>query len=213
MKKITLSLLIVLLGTLVMAQDEDLAGDEKNEFKTVFQRKGEKIFVTGFGGPVMAFTSIGKDFAHMMGGGGGILVNNFFFGGYGVGLTTPIDYLNDNDGTQGTYSLEFGHGGLWTGFIVARKRPVHLSVSSQFGWGNVSQRVKTQPDLSPATQEPVFVVTPIVEIELNFSQFIKVGLGASTSLVRGAGIVYTPYRSEDFLQPSVYLTFKFGYFN
>ena len=162
----------------------------------------------------MTFGAIGNDFAHMMGGGGGIQVNNLFFGGYGVGLTTPMDYKKAEDEIR-TYStsLEFGHGGLWAGIIIARKKPIHLSLSSQFGWGKIEQRLDSEYGLEPVTSEEVFVITPIAELEMNFSHFFKVGIGTSTSLVRGRGITYTPYERKDFLKPSVYLSFKFGWFN
>lgn len=215
MKRLTTFILAILIGTIVFAQDDDSSVKGK-EFKTIFHRTDGKIFISGFGGPQMAFTSIGNDFAHMMGGGGGIIVNNFFFGGYGLGLTTPIQYkysTNNNETGVPEYSLEYSHGGFWLGFIIARRKPIHLSVSSQFGWGMLAQRESTNPDFAPVTQEPLFVISPIVELEMNLSHFFKVGIGGSTSLVRSPGISRTPYEAKDFLKPSVFVSFKFGWFN
>ncbi|MBN1949607.1 MAG: hypothetical protein JW801_00285 [Bacteroidales bacterium] len=215
MKNLIFILLFLFARIALFAQDEYTGGETDREFETVFHREKGDLFISGFGGPQMAFSAIGDNFAHYMGGGGGVIVNNFFFGGYGVGLTTPVVYKNSastSDIPGIRYNIEFGHGGLWTGFILARKRPVHLSVSTQFGWGEISQ-VEYSYDYDPISSESVFVLTPIIELEMNLSHFFKVGIGGSTSLVSGNGIIQTPYEVSDFLKPSVYLTFKFGWFN
>ena len=74
MKKWAFLSLLMVLTVPLWSQDDD-----PNEFKTIFQGSGDDISISGFGGPMMSFTSIGESFAHMMGGGGGILINNFFF--------------------------------------------------------------------------------------------------------------------------------------
>lgn len=182
---------------------------QNNEFKTIFQQDTDKPpFISGFGGPMMVFTSIDGHFAHLMGGGGGVIINNFFFGGYGLGLTTPIPYKSEPD-----YNLEFGHGGLMGGIILGSNRPVHLSFSSLFGWGSISESDPTIAGLDEITSYPVFVVTPLIELEFNFSRFLKVGAGSSMSFVNGLGVEQTTYSVRDFAKPSVFLSFKFGWFN
>lgn len=215
MKRITACILILFFGISVFAQDDAEALSNENEFGTVFRRGNDKLFISGFGGPVMSFASVGDNFAHMMGGGGGVIVNNFFFGGYGVGLTTPVDYIGyeDVNDPDSAFSVEFGHGGLWTGFIIAPKRPFHLSLSAQFGWGAISQLKVSQYDLAPVSSARVFVITPIAEIEMNFSHFLKVGIGTGMSYLRGPGIDRTAYQVRDFIKPSVFVSFKFGWFN
>ena len=150
-----------------------------------------------------------------MGGGGGIMINNFFFGGYGLGMTTPITYKGYENVQSGekSYNLEFGHGGFWTGYIVGSNKPLHLSVSALAGWGDIS-RVEKQDYYNPASEEnnAVFVVTPIAELEMNFSKFFKLGIGSSVSFVMGPGIDNTAYATRDFAKPSVFLSFKFGWF-
>jgi len=201
MKKFAFLITGILIMSLAHAQD--------NEFKTIFQRNDDKpLIVSGFGGPMMAFTSIGDNFAHLMGGGGGVMLNNFFIGGYGLGLTTPIPYKNESE-----HNLEFGHGGFWFGFILGSNRPVHLSISSLAGWGNISESDPNIVGLDQLPSYPVFVVTPIVEVELNFSRFFKMGAGTSISFVNGPGIEQTIYSFRDFAKPSVFLSFKFGWFN
>ena len=201
MKKLAIVITGILVHILpIQAQDQ--------EFKTIFQRDPDKpVFISGFGGPMMVFTSIDGHFAHLMGGGGGVIINNFFFGGYGLGLTTSIPAKDATD-----YNLEYGHGGLMCGVILGSNRPVHLSVSSLFGWGNISGS-DPQNLAFDLVSYPVFVVTPVVEVELNFSRFFKLGAGTSMSFVNGEGIEQTPYTVRDFAKPSVFLSFKFGWFN
>jgi hypothetical protein len=208
MKKLTIIMLFFVVGYALHAQDD--------EFKTIFNRQENKpLRISGFGGPMMTFTTVGDKFAHMMGGGGGIMINSFFFGGYGLGMTTPITYKgyeNVQPGERG-YTLQFGHGGFWTGYILASKKPVHMSISSLIGWGDISRIDKSDyVNSEPAETNAIFVVTPIAELELNFSKFFKLGIGSTVSFVMGPGVDNTPYTSRDFAKPSVFLSFKFGWF-
>lgn len=207
MKKFASLMTILVFGLTALAQTEDRFGNQDDEFKTIFQRNNGEIQVSGFGGPMMSFSTIDGNFAHMMGGGGGVIVNDFFFGGYGMGLTTTIDYKGEDD-----YYLDYGHGGMWVGYVFASQKPIHLSISSQFGWGSIT-RILANVDFEDKTGKTVFVVTPIAEVELNFSRYLKVGIGSSASFVSGQGISEPGYNMKDFIKPSVFLSFKFGWFN
>lgn len=208
MKKLTFILVLLIVGYNLSAQDD--------EFRTIFQKDERSVKISGFGCPMMAFTGVGNSFAHMMGGGGGVIINNFFIGGYGMGMTTPITYKGYEhiDPGETSYYLGFGHGGFWTGYIFNSKKPIHLSLSTLIGWGEIAQ-VDKELDYSEyelQNGEMIFVVTPVAEIELNFSKFFKLGIGSSLSFVMGPGIDETPYTTSDFLKPSVFLSFKFGWF-
>ncbi len=202
MKKLTCLLLISALCTFIFAQDD--------EFKTIFNRDQTKpLKISGFGGPMMSFGTINGNFAHMMGGGGGVIINNLFVGGYGMGLTTQNYYINQSSYQHDSTYLGYGHGGFWIGYIILPKKAMHLSVSSLLGWGNISEQI--QPDMESIHNYPVFVITPFAELELNFSKFLKVGLGSSFSLVRE--LKYdSGYSSRDFMSPTFFLSFKFGWF-
>ena len=201
MKKIWLILICVLTVGSSFAQDE--------EFKTIFKKdENKKVRISGFGGPMMIFTAIGDDFAHMMGGGGGIIIGNSFFGGYGFGKTNKITYKHNDQ-----YNMNFGHGGFWVGHVFAPNKPIHLSLSVQTGWGNITQGISLDDgDFEDISSKSVFVLTPIAEIELNFSRFFILGVGSSVSYVSGSGIKDTAYTVNDFFKPSVYVSFKFGWF-
>lgn len=200
-----LSLLLLLLASGVLWAQED-------DFRTIFNRddKDKKDWrISGFGGPIMQFTSVQGNFAHMMGGGGAVTINDFYFGGYGLGMTTQVPYKNQED----EFHLDFGHGGLWFGYVLKPNSPVHLDFSTLMGWGAVSRTLNTEDfDIEPASSDPVFVITPVMEVELNFSRFFRLGAGASFSYVSGAGISRTAYTWKDFGNPAFFLSFRFGYF-
>ena len=115
MKKLTFISILILTGLLAKAQEDYYPDQNRDEFRTIFQRNDGRTTVSGFGGPLMTFGSIDGQFAHMMGGGGGVILNDFFFGGFGLGMTTNIPYINDE-----LYNVDFGYGGLWFGYNGSR---------------------------------------------------------------------------------------------
>ena len=202
MKKYLVLILCICYASYSAAQDD--------EFRTIFKRNGDKnIKITAFGGPMMEFTSVGNDFCHMMGGGGALMIGNTFFGGYGFGKTNSTSYKYDPN-----YRLNYGYGGLWMGYVIAPNAPVHLSLSGQMGWGAISKAQKF-PDgnLQNIESQSVFVLTPIAEVEFNFSRLFKLGIGASYNWVTGEGITNTPYTTNDLSKPAIYMSFKFGWFH
>ncbi len=165
----------------------------QDEIQTLFG--GETRF-SGFGGPYMTFTSIGGEFAHMMGGGGGVLLGDFFFGGYGAGLTNTIEPFDPE--------LEFGHGGFWTGYSLFAKKAIHPSISTQIGWGGITEAFEPQVD-------KVFVVNPTIELEMNFTRFLRTSIGAHYRFVFGVDQT-SGLSDQDFTSPGVFIAFKFGWF-
>lgn len=201
MKKIVLFALAVLFSVSSFTQDDD--------FQTIGGNGNGFTRVRGFGGPIMSFTQIGDDFAHMMGGGAGIIINNFFFGGYGVGKTNQIPYRNEINNI-----MEFGHGGIWCGYTAFYNKPIHPVLHAQFGWGAINKRPKnsslSRSDLDMEQNgDVVFVITPALELEMNFSRFFKLGAGVNYSLVYNTD---GPYTASDFFHPGVFASFKFGWF-
>jgi len=192
MKKIITAGLIMLAASGLKAQD--------SEIQTLFSGSSR---ISGFGGPLMSFTTVNGQFAHMMGGGGGVLLGDFFFGGYGEGLTTSIPL--------GIYRLDFGHGGFWTGYSFMAKKAFHPAISSQIGWGGVSEREYNYP--SP-TSDNVFVFNPAVELEMNFAKFFRLGVGVHYRLVTGVNseLHSSSLTNSDLSGPGALLTFKFGWF-
>jgi len=191
MRKTIIIALILLLFSGLKAQDNDI--------QTLFSGNSR---ISGFGGPLMSFTTISGQFAHMMGGGGGVLLGDFFFGGYGEGLTTGITV----DGNR----LDFGHGGFWTGYSFKASQPFHPTVSAQIGWGTVSEHNVNNTYFG--TPDNVFVFNPAVELEMNFTKFFRLGVGVHYRFVTGADPSIINLTNSDLSGPGVLLAFKFGWF-
>lgn len=192
---------IIMVSNLVAQEDDE-------DFKTIF---GNNNFtISGFGGPFMSFSAIGDEFVHEMGGGGGVLLGNLFIGGYGIGKTNSIPYKPE-EGDIEEYNLDFGHGGFWLGYIFMPKKAIHPVVHSTFGWGSLLKNRKTDygPDVN-VSSNTVFVVSPTIEVEMNFARFFKFGIGANYRLVYGLN--HTPYTFSDFAKPGGFISFKFGWF-
>ena len=149
MKRSILLFIAISIGITVLAQDD---------FRTIFG-DGNIKKIRGFGGPLMTFTTIDGEFAHMMGGGGAVLLGDFWFGGYGEGLTNAIPA-----GSTGT-RIDFGHGGFWTGYSFFAARSLHPTISSQIGWGTVGEREYNAPGYNT---DNVFVFNPGIELEIKF---------------------------------------------
>ncbi|MEZ5069972.1 MAG: hypothetical protein R2751_03130 [Bacteroidales bacterium] len=181
------------------------ANAQDHEYRTIFD--AQDLRITGMGGPFMQFTTLGGEFAHMMGGGGAVLLNNFFVGGYGLGLTNMIpDYVNQNT----DHTLTLGHGGFWMGYALAGNRPVHASLSTLVGWGEFG--IMEFDRYYPFVRDQVFVLTPMLEVELNLTRYFRLGIGATYNLVTMVDEGLHGYRSADLSSPGAVLSFKFGWF-
>jgi len=183
MKKTLTFVLLIAVSFGVYGQEDD--------FKTILS---DISHISGFGGPIMGFTNISGKFGHMIGGGGGIVLDDFYFGGYGTGLTNLSD-------------IEFGHGGLWTGYTFMGNKAIHPSLFAQIGWGRILLDGAPGPGIN---SDNVFVFSPVLELELNLTQFFRLGIGGQYRFVTGVGL--SGYDNNDFSGPGASLTFKFGWF-
>lgn len=204
MKKIALLLMLSLTIGSLFAQDEDQQIKKKNhEVQTIMNSITIKR-VSGFGGLTMSYSTIGGDFAFLMGGGGGIIVNNMFFGGYGEGLSNTIDFNK----SIVIRDLSFGHGGFWIGYEIAHKAIIHPVISSRIGWGSISGYNDTSNELF---KDNVFVVIPSVSAEINFTRFLKFNVGAEYRQTLNVNIAPS-LGNKDFSSVGVYMNFLFGWF-
>ncbi len=198
MRKFTLLGFILLITVTAWSQDK--------EYKTLVDF--DQVRISGLGGPFMQFTALDGEFAHLMGGGGAILVGDFFFGGYGLGLTNTIyvdptkdpDYINEDQ-------LNVSHGGFWLGYSLFGDRAIHVTFSSLIGWGQIS----VGRDYGDYIQDGIFTVSPTMEVELNLTQFFRLGVGASYNLYTFVNNI-PGYTASDFSAPGGFLSFKFGWF-
>lgn len=195
MKKLALIMFAMLTISISMAQDDD--------FQTIFG--DDELSISGFGGPFMSFTTVAGDFAHMMGGGGGIILNKkILFGGYGIGKTTRVPLnlamVNDPSFVQNyanelyNMELDFGHGGLFAGYVFNGNAALHPIFLVQFGWGSASVG---NNEFIPYRSDNVFVLNPVLELEMNVTRFFRLGFGANYTLVTGVNNLFD-YKNADF---------------
>ncbi|MFO7722315.1 MAG: hypothetical protein R6V49_03735 [Bacteroidales bacterium] len=201
-----------------------LNAQEREEPRFLFSEGN--LFLSGFGGPLAEFTLIGNDFALCNGGGGAFLVNQtFFFGGYGMGLSTSHyrDDMKDITGIDHP-KLYFNHSGLWLGYIHNHFKPIHPALSVKLGGGEISLTdiyFHTTPFDERKGVDKVFVVTPQIEVEMNFTPWMKMNVGAGYRFVSGVDRLYQVtghdpemyYNAGDFSTPFLNLGFYFGWFN
>ena len=222
MRRILLTLTIVLNAILLHAQEE-------KPTKYLFGNNG-KLSISGFGAPIIEFSSKSDNFAVSNGGAGAVLINQtFYFGGYGMGLSTQheIDGLkikqpNGEIISYPTMRNIFAHGGFWLGYIHHRKEAVHWGVSSKIGWGTIGlvDADFNEESHTKVGLDMVFVFTPQFEMEMNITQWFKVNIGAGYRFVSGVNKTYTNsngevvnfYKSSDFNSPQASIGFLFGCF-
>ena len=114
--------------------------------------------IGGFGGPMIEVSSINDQTVADVGGGGALILDNFFFGGYGLGNDAASVSFSEE-----TYDIEFGHGGLWFGFIAPPHKLAHVYTSFRLGWGDTNL---IEPDGDKAYSDNILVMTPEIGVEL-----------------------------------------------
>lgn len=203
MRKVALFGIILFITVTVWSQEK--------EYKTLVDF--DQVRISGQGGPFMQFTAIDGEFAHLMGGGGALLVGDFFFGAYGLGLTNTINVDRPEPEYAVDYAagdkLSIGHGGFWMGYALFGDRAVHVTLSSLLGWGQIGTR--DEYNYETGLSDGVFVVCPTMELELNLTQFFRLGVGASYNIYTSVNNL-PGYKSSDFSSPGGFLSFKFGWF-
>jgi len=202
MKKIILCIVISQFSILAFSQQDS---ESDKQYRTLLD--GVELRISGMGGPMMQFTSVSGEFAHMMGGGGAVMLNNFFIGGYGTGLT---NFIPDDRNDEPRDRLSLGHGGFWIGYSLFGHLPVHASVSAQVGWGEFG--IIRDGLQIPDRTDFFFAFTPIVELEANITRYFRMGAGATYNIYSGLNGQLGGYTSSDIGGPGAFLSFKFGWF-
>lgn len=205
MKK--LILLLMLLSACIFAQRKTvIEGDVENG---------------GFGGPVVKFSTINKNFGLFVGGYGGWLINHkFLLGGGGYGLVNNIKAgsgVRSHFNLTGEPYLEFGYGGLILEYYFMPDEVLHYSVSVLVGAGGISYREKFMGNFlgdfnynNESNNDAVFVLEPGLSGELNVAKYLKIGFGVSYRYVGDVGLY--GLKSSDLSNVAANIAFKFGKF-
>jgi hypothetical protein len=196
----------IVLTTLLMVTTSLFAQETPNTETQFLLSKGGPVSFSGFGAPIVEFSSVDGELGVSSGGGGAVLINQtFFFGGYGMGLATDMPQYNivikDEYNGLKTYKNRrpmLGHGGFWLGYINNTKRIFHWSISSKIGWGAVSMIDKEYRDMdNELGWDGVFVVTPQAEFEINMLKWFKINFGLGYRYVSGVTQTYIDQNGQE----------------
>ncbi len=178
------------------------AQNKNDEYRTIF---GDKpTTVSGVGCFDLQFLSLGGYYAMGTGGSGGVLLNRqIVFGGGGMETTLEKAYSIDNYTFK---NAQLNYGGLWFGYILNSNSPIHPAVFLQSGWGGVNLY-----NPSRVITDNAFILNPSVEVEVNFTRYFRMAIGAQYQYTMGLN-KYSELTNEDFSGPGGKLSFRFGWF-
>jgi hypothetical protein len=190
-----------------------LAADVQAQEQTLF--KSGQLEKTGFGGPVIKFTSVHNQGAVMVGGRGGwIFSHSMALGGGLYGLVNEVDAPKSALPFEGPLDIEFGYGGFEAEYILHPNSLIHSSFYVLIGGGatNFVKDVGSKFESNEQAGEShfMFVLEPAVNAELNVITWFRLNAGVSYRLTIGA----SPEELDDgdFSGLTGSITFKFGRF-
>ena len=141
-----------------------------------------------------------------VGGGGALVMSPLFIGGYGMGTSYPVHTVTTGE-KPGDYDIKFGHGGLWLGVAPNSHKLINFYGSTKIGWG----KARLRQDKESVFTDRVFVLTPELGVEINLTEWLKMGLTGGYRWVNG--VTHLPeLANEDFSSPIGILTFRIGGF-
>ncbi|MEX0684978.1 MAG: hypothetical protein WD267_09180 [Balneolales bacterium] len=185
------------------------------EIQTLFD--GE-VSHGGFGGPEIKFDNINGDLGVWVGGRGGWIINfdavhALSIGGGGFGLTTEHEVPDPEyeEGGMNYYAMT-GYGGFILEYTNNSYKLIHPTVSVLIGGGGLMIRDRDFEEIEDINTSPdqYFVFEPTATLELNITDFFRIGLGASYRIT--SGINRAGFTDEDYSGINGKLSFKFGKF-
>jgi hypothetical protein len=190
-------------------QYADAQSDEKSQFLLKSPLK-----FSGFGALIYEFSGVNGDFTVSTGGGGALLINQqMFIGLYGLGSHHHTRVVVNGEQFDRA-RLNFGHGGLWMGYIHRSHELIHYGVSTKIGGGNIEltdNDVRLFDEEREIGHEEVFVFTPQVEVEVNVLKWLKLNAGLGYRVVTEVDMA--DFRNGDFSSFQGTFTLMFGWFN
>ncbi|SEH05450.1 Uncharacterised protein [Candidatus Venteria ishoeyi] len=155
------------------------------------------------------FSGTVDGFSILIGGGGAMTINNnLFLGGFGysaIGGFNP-DGLTEEEG----YNDYFEYGGIWIGYVFKPNEVFHPAFDLKAGWGNSAIENVNEGTTSNFT---AYVIKPSLEIEMNVTRYMKIGLDIHYRHVSEIDMSTTGTPSiYNFSGTGIGLSFKFGWF-
>jgi hypothetical protein len=146
----------------------------------------------GFGGPLLGYTRLNGADAVMVGGRGGWLINHrLVIGGGGWGVASRVPVPAGATANEADHQLVLGYGGFWTEYIVAPGRLLHGSVAVLVGAGGLTYtrfRGPTGVEDRETESDPIFVLEPSVNAELNLTGFMRLAMFVGYRAVSGVDL-------------------------
>jgi len=200
MKKLVLTLAILIVGGFLFAQEDE------GKMETLIKSYPKKI--RGFIGINMCVTTLAGETAYMQGfSASGIINDHYLLGFYSSNLENSMYSNNDNYiGAEMNYS----HNGISLGYILFPKKAIHFSTSLMAGKGDLD----IYDDIADEWIEDkvIFILTPNIEAEFNVFRFLRIGVGANYQFAFDVDR-FDGYDDKDFSSPGGYVSLKFGWFN
>ncbi|MFQ3230384.1 hypothetical protein [Reinekea sp.] len=164
----------------------------------------ENARIGGFGGPLFKVSQIKNTETFEIGGMGGATFttgkHSLMLGGGGYGLVNEIRWGTNNH-------LEVGYGGLMFGYTYDPEALVHIDTYLLLGAGGAS--VIDARDANNPVELGSFLISELTtQVEVNITEFMEIGLGASYRLTTDPDI--TGLTAGDLSKPSVHISFQFG---
>ncbi len=198
----------LLLALAVLCTVPALAQDQKIESLA----RGGKVRVGGFGAPAIKFTTFDDKMGVLLGGYAGVMLNSKLMLGAGAyALVNNIEAPRTHAADPTLY------WNMWyTGFVpeytIKGNKLIHIAAGALIGGGGVmkSERYKEWDDHESLDYSSFFVGEPHINLELNITSYLRLGIGGSYRFVKGsntAGIT-----DEKLSGPSAHFTIKAGRF-
>ncbi len=172
---------------------------------------------SGYGAPYVKFTTIGGKLGVLVGGQGGWIINDsFVIGGGGCGLTTDhkkkaITADHDPD----DLSLALGYGGMRLEYHIFPKKLIHFSIGTLVGAGGYTlyergHRRDYEDEDEFREAESFFILEPELNMFLNITRFLRLGIGGSYRYVNG--VSNYGLENKDLMDYSGQVSLQFGWF-
>jgi hypothetical protein len=170
---------------------------------------GSEFHSGGYGGPEVRIGPMLGTSGVFVGGRGGWVINHtFMIGGGGYGLVNDVRVKDITIGGQPAY-LGFGYGGMCLEFTGNSEKLIHYTIGVMIGGGGVEYRDSLY-NFKDHNWDAVFVLEPSLGVEMNVTNFFRLGLGASYRYVSGVNTF--GLTNKELSDATGTITLKFGTF-
>jgi hypothetical protein len=216
--KTILMICSILLSTTVLAQEFET--QEKSDIETVF--KGGTRSIRGYGALTNKFTTLGGEYANLVGAYGGVFINHkFMIGIGGAALTNRIDVpLQYSADLSRDLNYEYGQFGLVTEYVLGSNKAFHIAFNLFTGAGFTLQHERDDwrdhdddfdfDDDDANDENWFFVAEPGVQFEINVFKWMRFSPGISYRAAFGSDGL--GMKDSDISNISYNATLKFGWF-